>query len=195
MTEELKERIAVKLFFIEQEAAQIRKWIEAGTDKDPAFLAELNATSTNDAEPQGEYKVTMIASAHVDETPGLPDLTDMATLAEEIAKAKAGQPEPTQPFKQELDWEHVVQEDERYQKVCAWLINQPIPVEKLESFQREKKLRFDLKDFDHLRNLIWFRDELLKGKDGAFDLKSILSQSDTRPEEKPLWEALDKTLK
>jgi hypothetical protein len=131
----------------------------------------------------------------VEAPPEIPDLFDKGTLAEEIAKAKAAQPDPQQLFKQELDWEHVAQEDERYHKVCAWLINQAIPVEKLESFQREKKLRFDPKDFDHLRNLIWFRDELLKGKEGAFDLKSILSQSDTRPEEKPVWEALAKTLK
>lgn len=86
MTEELKERIAVKLFFIEQEAAQIRKWIEAGTDKDPAFLAELNAISANDAEPQGEYVATMIVEAppEIPTLEGIKPLTGIENHIEEV---------------------------------------------------------------------------------------------------------------
>jgi len=116
-------------------------------------------------------------------------------LVEKFGLEQTEKTEHNPKFKQLAEWELVPNTDDRYAKVCAWLIAQSVPLEKLEAFQKDKKVRFDEKDFDHLRNLIWYREELIKGKDGAFDLKSILSQSDTRPEEKQLWEVVAKTMK
>lgn len=178
-----------------------------------AFIAEMNAT--HDPEEVGEYTATMIVEA----PPSVPDLSDIEPIAESTAKVEESRRNPNaaellneladrmdleqtgktppQPatFQQELSWELVLPDDERFTKTVGWLIKDGGTREQLEKLQTTKQIRLTPSDFDHLRNLIWYREELMKGKDGAFSLQDIISQSETTEAEKPLWEALAKTLK
>lgn len=158
------------------------------------FLDEMNATNATNAPGEvGEYVATMIVTPPPAE---LPNLDDKGTLVEEIEKAKTGIPTPEKPqFQQDLNWELVTVDDERYAKYVTWLITKPVSEEMLQNAQTKQKLRFDPKAHDHLHNLIWYRAELMKGKEGAFTLKEIKSQADTTEAEKVLWEALGKTIK
>lgn len=213
MTEELIERITTKLFFIEQDAALIRKWLENGTDKDPEFLAEINAT--NDAEPQAEYGVTMLVEA----SPSIPDLEGIKPLGgienhvEEVIQ-RFGLEQESKPQQEEKsaiqvlfeqqdkpEWAVIAHTDDLYVNFCTWIIKgendtaNPVTDARLFFMQEQKKVRFTKKDFDHIQNLMWWRSELIKGKNGDFSLKDILTQNSTFEWEKPLWEALAKTIK
>lgn len=64
-----------------QKVAEIFRDLRNKIASNTEFLAEMNAT--NDAEPQGEYNVTMIASAPADEAPQIP-------TPEELDKALQG---------------------------------------------------------------------------------------------------------
>lgn len=99
------------------------------------------------------------------------------------------------------EWKVVETESDLFKSVCTWIINgekdtaYPVIDARLFFMQEQKKVRFTKKDFDHIQNLMWWRCELIKGKDGDFSLKDILTQHSTFDWEKPLWEALAKTIK
>lgn len=151
------------------------------------FLDEMNATNQT-----GEYVATMIVEA----PPATPDLAEIGTLEQEIEKAAEYTKNTAKTaFQQDLSWELVPVDDERYSKYVSWLILKNVDEQTLHNAQKKHGIRFDPKAYDHLRNLIWYRSELMRGKTGSFDLKSILSQADTTEAEKVLWKELVKTLK
>jgi hypothetical protein len=179
------------------------------------FLDEISNTSTNDHETQGEYVATMIVTPP-DEKPGIPTDAELTKALEPKADAQAelvkqldleqtGETPKTeieQLFeRQNIDgWELIDPTKAEYNSFCAWIIKgettgDNVTNDRLFSVQKVKQMRFGRSEFDHIQNIMWYRKELLKGKEGAFDLKSILSQNDVRPEEKPLWEALAKKVK
>ena len=137
-------------------------------EKDLNFLAEIN-------EPVEQLKTVF------DLEPEIPSMEGI----EPIGKAE---------FVFRDDYELVQTSDDRYGKLVAWLINGGT-IDALIAGMESRKIQFKPKVFDHLKNLIWYRQEILKGVDGAFDLKSILTQNDTTEFEKPLWRVVAKQLK
>lgn len=96
---------------------------------------------------------------------------------------------PGNDWREDEKWELIEDTDKRYASVVEWIISKGATREKLNDFQESKQVRFGAKR-NHLENLIWYREEMLKGKSGAFDLKSILGQNETTEAEKVLWKAL-----
>lgn len=149
------------------------------------FLDEMNATNA-----AGEYVTTMIVEA----PPATPDLSEIGTLEQEIEKASQYTKDTAKTaFQQDLEWELVPVDDERYAKYVSWLISKNVDEQALHNAQKKHGIRFDPKAYDHLRNLIWYRSELMKGKAGVFTLKDIFSQADTTEVERVLWKELEKT--
>lgn len=134
------------------------------------FIEELNRP----VELVGEYEVTVIA--------GPPSDADLmvATLVEKMDL------KPSQPTSGEL----VDDQDPRFTKAAAWLIENEKTGVDLVALMNARGIRFQEKAFDHLLNIIWYRSELVKGPDGCFSLRDILSANDTLPAEVPQWEAL-----
>lgn len=170
------------------------------------FLAEMNATFDPE---NGEYVATMFVEA----PPSIPDLEDVKPLVEEV-KERFDLQQESKPQHEEKsviqvlfeqqdkpEWAVIETESELFKNVCAWVINgeketgNPVTDARLFFMQEQKKVRFTKKDFDHIQNLMWWRSELKKGKQGDFSLKDILTQNSTFDWEKPLWEALAKTIK
>lgn len=173
------------------------------------FLGELN-------EKDGEYQVSMLVQA-AEETPQIPSDEELGKAIEkpevkELEKRfdleQTGEALPPKNiidilFEQQNkdEWVTVESGSATFHNFCAWLINGekdtglPVTDARLFTVQETKKCKFTRKDFDHLQNIMWWRSELKKGKEGGFSLKSILDQNSTTEAEKPLWEALAKTLK
>lgn len=160
------------------------------------FLDELSA---NDA----SYQVAYIAEAEQEQAPELPNMEDLPTMGkpnvqetvERLDMEQTGETSQPIKFQQDLSWELVQPDDERFAKLVKWLIIDGGTLAKLEELQSTRKIRFSPSDYDHLRNLIWYREELMKGKEGAFSLLNIFSQADTTEAEKTLWGVVAKTLK
>ncbi len=164
------------------------------------ILDELNATN-------GQYAVSMIVEAPPTELPNLDGIApigqtdEKAALVEELKERmdleQTGEPlqAPAATFQQDLSWELVPVDDERYTKYVTWVISKKVDRETLHGAQVKQELRFDPKAYDHLLNLIWYREELSKGTSGAFTLNQILSQNETTEAEKVLWKAFAKTIK
>lgn len=159
------------------------------------FLGELS-------KKDGQYGVAYMATPEPE--PQIPSDAELEKAIEkpevkELEKRfdleQTGETPNPKTFVQDLSWELLQPGDERFAKIVGWVITSGGNREQLEKFQTDKKIRFTPSDFDHLRNLIWYREELMKGKEGAFSLQNILSQSDTTEAEKPLWAALAKTVK
>lgn len=173
------------------------------------FLAYMNGTNATFDPANGEYVATMIVEA----PPSIPDLEDVKPLVEEV-KERFDLQQESKPQHEEKSviqvlfeqqdkpgWAVIETESELFKNVCAWVINgeketgNPVTDARLFFMQEQKKVRFTKKDFDHIQNLMWWRSELKKGKQGDFSLKDILTQNSTFDWEKPLWEALAKTIK
>lgn len=123
--------------------------------------------------------------------PALPDLTDIKPLEETEADPMPHNV-PGFDWSEDKAWALVPVEDERWAKVVEWVILKGATREQLNSFQEQKQVRFGKQNRDVLENLIWFREELLKGKKGAFDLNGILGQNQTDELQKGLWLRLAK---
>lgn len=173
------------------------------------FLAYMNGTNATFDPANGEYVATMFVEA----PPSIPDLEDVKPLVEEV-KERFDLQQESKPQHEEKsviqvlfeqqdkpEWAVIETESELFKNVCAWVINgeketgNPVTDARLFFMQEQKKVRFTKKDFDHIQNLMWWRSELKKGKQGDFSLKDILTQNSTFDWEKPLWEALAKTIK
>lgn len=173
------------------------------------FLTEMNGKNATHDPENGEYVATMFVEA----PPSIPDLEDVKPLVEEV-KERFDLQQESKPQHEEKsviqvlfeqqdkpEWAVIETESELFKNVCAWVINgeketgNPVTDARLFFMQEQKKVRFTKKDFDHIQNLMWWRSELKKGKQGDFSLKDILTQNSTFDWEKPLWEALAKTIK
>lgn len=174
------------------------------------FLADMNATH----DPGANYEVAYVATpAEIPTLEGIKPLTGIENHIEEVIerfgleKESEAADEKKSIIDQLFDeqnkdeWAVVETGSGMFNNFCAWLINgekdsgSPVTDARLFTAQETKKCKFTRKDFDHLQNLMWWRSELLKGKEGAFSLSTILSQNSTTDAEKPLWEALAKTVK
>lgn len=128
------------------------------------------------------------------EDPALPDLSDIQPI-EKIEADPMPANVPGFDWSEDKAWELVPAEDDRWAKVVEWIILKGATREQLDTFQEQKQVRFGKLNRDILENLIWFREELLKGAKGAFDLNGILGQNQTDDLQKGLWLKLAKEKK
>lgn len=165
MTTELIERIATKLFFIEQETALIRKWLEAGTDKDPAFLAELQATNATH-DPGADYEVAYVA------TPvEIPTDDELEKALEPKADAKS---ELVKRLDLEQESETVLSSinDKQWLSFVKTIMLAGWTVEKLKAHPTCENVIFTKAETELLKNLECLR-YAMKGKD--LDLNGALA--------------------
>jgi hypothetical protein len=200
MTKELIERITTKLFFIEKEAAQIRAWLENGTDKDLVFLADMNATSTNDAEPQAEYGASMI----VDAPPSITDLEGVEMTKEqykaftEMTATPDNQPSNLKNkevlierfgLEEQKRGEILDSNDEKFIKLCNWVISSGASIGKVSEFLFGKNLAITSQQEEHLEQLRKTRRAML-AKD--MDLQAAKDQNGISIREHAALETLAK---
>lgn len=114
--------------------------------------------------------------------PELPNMDDIEPLTAELKERLDLVPE----FQQDEKWELLNVGEERHTKILEWIILKKATLEHLQNFMAEKKVRFTEKEFEHLKNILWYRH------DDVFDLKSIFSQKDTTEAEMVLWQKSDK---
>lgn len=141
------------------------------------FLEELESIPVKTPyEAAAEYEVTVIASAPPN-MDGIEPLTE--TLKEKLDLVPV--------FKQDESWELIKVGEERHSKILEWIILKKATLEDLQNFMEAKKVRFQEKEFEHLKNVVWYRQD-----DDAFNLKLIFSQKDTTEAEKEIWKKSDK---
>lgn len=75
---------------------------------------------------------------------------------------------------------------DKHRKIVAWIIIKGATEEQLTNFMVDKNIRFSEKEFGHLKDLIWWRN------DPVFDLKLIKSQTTSRSEEIELFKKVKK---
>jgi hypothetical protein len=158
-----------------------------------AFLAEMNATNTADHEPQAEYVATMIVEA----PPSIPDLEGIKPLSKSTAKEEN---EPSNLKNKEVLIEKFGLEeqkrgeildsnDEKFIKLCNWVISSGASIGKVSEFLFGKNLAIAADQEEHLEQLRTIRRSML-AKD--MDLQTAKDQNGIETFEHAALETLAK---